>query len=243
MLAWRDEAILLAARRHGEADAIVEMLTAGRGRHCGVVKGGAGRRQAATLQPGNQLDAEWRARLESHIGTARVEVSKARAGSVMADAGALAALTSAAALLIALLPEREPHPALYRATVALFDALAEGGPWPTLYAHWEVGLLGELGYGLDLDSCAATGATEDLIWVSPKSGRAVSRGPGAPYADRLLPLPAFLRTRALGTPAEIADALRLTGHFLGRALAATGAKGPPPARARLVDRLSAPVSR
>lgn len=238
MLAWRDEAILLAARRHGEGDAIVELLTAERGRHCGVVKGGAGRRLGPVLQPGAQLEVEWRARLETHIGTARVEPLRARAGAIMADGRALAALSAAAALLIAFLPEREPHPALYAATGGLFDALAAGEDWPPLYARWELALLAELGFGLDLDACAATGATEDLVWVSPRTGRAVSREAGAPWADRLLPLPAFLRAGGPATPAEVAAALQLTGFFLERhAAPAFGVERPPRARERLVERL------
>jgi DNA repair protein RecO (recombination protein O) len=238
VLAWRDAAILLAVRRHGEGDAIVELLTAERGRHCGVVKGGAGRRLGPVLQPGAQLDVEWRARLEAHIGTARVEPVKSRAGAIMADGRALAALSSATALLVAFLPEREPHPALYETTAALFDALAEGLDWPGLYARWELALLAELGFGLDLDRCAATGATEALIWVSPRTGRAVSREAGAPWADRLLPLPAFLREGGAAAPAEVAAALRLTGHFLERhAAPAFGVERAPAARGRLMERL------
>ena len=235
---WRDEAILLATRRHGEGDAIVELLTAARGRHGGVVKGGAGRRLGPVLQPGAQLDVEWRARLESHIGTARVEPLRSRAGALMGDGPALAALTAAAALLVAFLPERAPHPELYADTVDLFDSLGAAPDWPARYALWELGLLAELGFALDLSACAATGATEDLVWVSPRSGRAVSRAAGAPYADRLLPLPAFLREGGAAGPAEVIAALRLTGHFLERAAAPSfGLDGAPPARARLTERL------
>lgn len=235
MLAWRDEAVLLAARRHGEGDAIVELLTAERGRHAGVVKGGGGRRLGPVLQPGAQLVVEWRARLETHIGTARVEPAQARAGALMGDARALAALSSAAALLVAFLPEREAQPALYPATVALFDALGEPG-WPEAYARWELLLLSELGFGLDLSACAATGATQELVWVSPNSGRAVSRAAGEPYADRLLPLPGFLRGVGVADDAAVGAALRLTGRFLARAAAAFGLDAPPPARARLAER-------
>ena len=236
MISWRDEALLLALRRHGEGDAIVELLTPARGRHAGVVKGGAGRRLGPVLQPGNSLVVEWRARLESHIGTARVEPARSRAGAIMGDGRALAALSSAAALLVAFLPERAPHPELYAATVALADALAEGGPWPESYARWELMLLAELGYGLDLSDCAATGATEELVWVSPRSGRAVSAAAGAPYADRLLALPAFLRGEGAAADADMAAALRLTGLFLGRAASDYGVDGLPAARARLAER-------
>ncbi len=239
MITWRDEALLLATRRHGEGDAIVELLTPSRGRHAAVVKGGAGRRQGPSLQPGNSLVVEWRARLENHIGTARVEPVRSRAGAIMADGDALAALTSAAALAIAFLPERAAQPALYAATVALADALAAGPGWPETYARWELMLLAELGFALDLSECAATGATEGLVWVSPKSGRAVSAEAGAPYADRLLPLPGFLLGAAEPDAAGVAQALRLSGWFLEREAAPSfGLDGLPPARARLAERLA-----
>jgi DNA repair protein RecO (recombination protein O) len=158
----------------------------------------------------------------------------------MADGAALAALSAAASLLVAFLPEREPHPALYGSTTALFDSLAEGGAWPALYAFWELALLAELGFGLDLENCAATGARSELIWVSPRSGRAVSRTAGAPYADRLLPLPAFLLTGEPPEPEAVSAALRLTGYFLERAAApAFGLERMPAARRRLADRLGA----
>lgn len=237
MISWRDEALLLAVRRHGEGDAILELLTAERGRHLGVVKGGRGRRLGPVLQPGAQLVVDWRARLESHMGTARVEPLRSRAGAIMADGRALAALGSAAALLVAFLPERAPAPELYAATVALADALAEDPGWPEAYARWELLLLAELGFGLDLSACAVTGAEAELVWVSPRTGRAVSREAGAPYAGRLLPLPGFLRGAEAADDAGVAAALRLTGHFLERAAApAYGLEGAPAARSRLVER-------
>lgn len=239
MISWRDEAALIGARRHGEADAIVELFTPSRGRHAAVVKGGAGRRLRPALQIGAQLDVEWRARLDEHLGTARVEPVRSRAGALLGDAAALAALSSAAGLLVAFLPEREPHAGLYADTVALLDGLGAPG-WPALYAAWELALLRELGFGLDLSACAATGATEGLVWVSPRSGRAVSQEAGAPYAARLLPLPGFLRGEgAAPEPEAVAAALRLTGFFLGRAAEAAGMEGPPPARRRLAERLGA----
>ncbi len=241
MIAWRDEGALLATRRHGEADAIIEVLTAGRGRHAAIVKGGAGRRMAAILQPGDQLDIAWRARLEDHLGVARVEPAKARAAAIMRDRRALAALSAAAALLCAFLPERAPHPELYSRTLRLFDALAESPDWAAGYARWEVDLLAELGFGLDLSCCAATGTRDALVWVSPRSGRAVSREAGTPWAPRLLALPPFLRSVDAGAaPHEISEALRLTGWFLTHRVApAYGREGLPAARERLAATFAA----
>lgn len=240
MIVWRDEGLTLSTRRHGEGDAIVTVFTAAHGRVAAVVKGGAGRRLSPVLQPGDQIAVDWRARLEEHLGVARVEPIRSRAGAIMADAGALAALGSASALLCAFLPEREAHCGLYAATVALADALGSGGDWRRAYALWEVGLLGDLGYGLDLSACAATGATTDLAWVSPKTGRAVSRAAGAPWADRLLPLPGFITGDGAPTPSAFAKALRLTGWFLDRRAApAVGLSAAPPARGRLAERFGA----
>ena len=237
MIAWRDEGVLLSARRHGEADAIIEALTAAHGRHAGVVKGGGGRRMAQ-LQPGTQIALEWRARLADHLGTVRVEPLRDRAGAIMADACALAALSSAAALLCAFLPEREPCAELYARSVALMDALAAGPGWGAAYARWELDLLATLGFGLDLSACAATGATGALVWVSPRTGRAVSAAAGAPYADRLLALPSFLLGEGEAAPGDLAAALRLTGWFLDRwAAPAFGLEAAPPARARLAARI------
>lgn len=212
---WRDEGILLCVRRHGESSAIIEVLTSGHGRHAGLVRGGAGRAHAAALQPGAQLALDWNARLADHLGIYRVELTRARAASIMASRERLAALNTVSALLVSLLPEREPDPALYRATLAFIDALDGGGPdWPTRYALWELALLAALGFGLDLESCAATGARDDLVYVSPRSGRAVSRDAGAPYAARLLALPQFLIGSGPATPVELRRALELTGWFL-----------------------------
>lgn len=240
MLGWRAEALLLAVRRHGEADAIVELFTAEHGRHAAVVKGGAGRRLGPALQPGTTLDVEWRARLAEHIGTARVEPLRSRAGAIMAEAGRLAALGSATALLCAFLPEREAHPALHAATEALADALEAAPDWPVHYAFWELGLLADLGFGLTLDRCAATGTRDDLVWVSPRSGQAVSAAAGAPYAAKLLPLPGFLIGRGAANSEAVRAALRLTGWFLDhRAAPAFGLERTPAARARLSARLEA----
>ena len=233
---WRDEGILIAARRHGESSAIVEVFTAGHGRHAGVVRGGAGRRMAPVLQPGVRLAVEWSARLEEHIGHLRVEPLPSRTAAIMADAAALATLAATTALLSATLPERDAHPALYARTLELVAALGAAADWPARYAAWELALLAELGFGLDLERCAVTGGTDDLVWVSPKSGRAVGREAGAPWADRLLPLPAFLKGwEAPPERAEVLRGLELTGFFL-EAWVAPGLKREalPEARARAV---------
>lgn len=172
---WRDQGILLAVRKHGETSAILEVFTQTHGIHAGVMRGATSRKIAPILQPGAQLDVQWRARLEDHIGSYSVEPLRSRAAMVMQDRQALAGLNAVCALLVHSLPEREPHPALYERTEALFDILDETELWPLAYLRWEVALLEELGYGLDLDECAVTGKTQDLIYVSPKTGRAVSR--------------------------------------------------------------------
>lgn len=234
---WRDEGILISTRPHGEGSAIVEVFTEHHGRHAGLVRGGASRRMAPLLQPGAQLDVEWRARLEEHLGSFTVHPRRSRAADILADRGALAALGSVTALVSLALPEREAHPWLYHRTVALADALGTAPNWPALYVTWEKALIEEVGFGLDLSACAATGAADDLIYVSPKSGRAVSRTGGADWADRLLPLPEFLRLdQALGTePTEaLRDGLRTTGHFLANWMCpALGRDRLPEARSRL----------
>ncbi|WP_127902207.1 DNA repair protein RecO [Solirhodobacter olei] len=236
---WRDEGVLLSARGHGESAAIIEVFTAGHGRHAGVVRGGGSRRIAPILQPGAQLSLAWRARLDAHIGAFTVEPIRSRAGAILSDRLALAGLNSTAALLAFTLPEREPHPDLYAASLALFDALAEGSDWPLLYLRWELNLLEEMGFGLDLGSCALTGSREDLAYVSPRSGRAVSRGAAGEWADRLLPLPPALLGQGPASAAEIAAGLRLTGHFLENHLAPElGHRPLPEARRRLVALLS-----
>lgn len=231
---WRDEGALLSVRLHGESGVIIEVFTAGHGRHAGVVPGGASRRLTPVLQPGTQLAVAWRARLDAHIGTFTVEPLRSRAG-VLADRGALMALNSICALLHVSLPEREPHPAIYGGTVALLDRLTAGHGWQQDYLDWELMLLEELGYGLDLSECAVTGATDDLAFVSPRSGRAVSRSGAGDWADRLLPLPACLTGVAPADREGLSQGLRLTGHFLARLAADHGQASLPDARMRLVE--------
>jgi DNA repair protein RecO (recombination protein O) len=237
---WRDEGILLAMRPHGESAAIIEVLTAAHGRHAGVVRGGASRKMAATLQPGNGLQLEWRARLEDHLGTFTVEPLRSRA-HLLSDRLALAGLLSACALLRVALPEREPHPALWLDTQRLFDVLGADG-WASTYLRWEVRLLEDLGFGLDLSCCAVTGATEGLAYVSPKSGRAVSVAGAGEWADRMLPLPAGLAGNDALSADALVQGLRLTGFFLDRGLRPVLQDRPlPEARARLADLLSRPA--
>ncbi len=232
---WRDEGVLLNLRRHGETSAIIEVFTAEHGRHAGVVRGGASRKMSAHLQPGAQLDVVWRARLEDHIGTYTAEVIRGRAGMVMDDRLALAGLNAVTSLLGFTLPERESHPTLYRRSVALLDLLHEPEIWPLAYLRWELALLEDLGFGLDLSRCAVTGVETDLIYVSPKSGRAVSRDGAGDWADRLLPLPPVMLRKGDASDAEIAQALGTTGYFLSHHVAATfGDKPLPEARARFV---------
>lgn len=235
---WEDQGLVLSSRRHGEHDAIVSILTEHNGRYAGLVKAGSGRRMAGVLQPGNVVKAVWRARLDEHLGTLSVEMVRSHSAMIMTDADRLAALSSLCALLDALLPERQPQPEIERATHDIVGRLA-GDDWQVGYALWELRVLRELGFGLDLTVCAGTGSQENLIYVSPKSGRAVSAGAGEPYKDRLLPLPAFLRSDVIATKADVADALRLTGHFLNAHVFGPQRQSLPAARERLFERLSA----
>ncbi|MBD3676905.1 MAG: DNA repair protein RecO [Rhodobacteraceae bacterium] len=233
---WRDQGALLSVRRHGENSAIIEVFTEAHGRHAGVVRGGAGRKLAPVLQPGAQLDLAWRARLDEHIGSFTVEPLQSRAAAVMGDRLALAGLNAVTALLGFALPEREAHPALYRATMALLDSLGTTEGWPLVYLRWELGLLEEMGFGLDLGSCAVTGTRDDLVYVSPKSGRAVSRAGAGDWADRLLPLPPCLLGQGPASNDEIAAGLRTTGYFLEKWLAGELLGKPlPAARQRFSD--------
>jgi DNA repair protein RecO (recombination protein O) len=232
---WRGEVILLSVRRHGESSAIIEVFTEEKGRHTGVVRGGTSRKIAPILQPGAQLDVYWRARLEDHIGAFTVEPVRSRAALVMDNRLALSGLNAVTALLSFCLPEREPHPALYRRSGQLLDLLGQDNLWPLAYLQWEAALLNEMGYGLDLDACAVTGATDDLCYVSPKSGRAVSRQGAGEWAERLLPLPPVLLGQGQGPNNEIADGLETTGYFLANRMAPDlGSRPLPDARARFV---------
>lgn len=236
---WEDEAIVLASRLHGETGAIAELLTREHGRHLGLVHGGASRRMRGLLQAGTLVRAQWKARLSEHLGALALDVARSRADVLMEAPVALSGLQAAAGVLAASLAEREPHPPIFEALCALIELAGETEPidWAATYVAFEVGLLAELGFGLDLARCAVTGSPEDLGFVSPKSGRAVSREAAAPYADRLLPLPAFL----LGTQAgavsatEVCQGLALTLHFLDRNVWRPHERAIPPARQRFDD--------
>ena len=242
MIEWRGKGVLLSVRTHGESSAIIEMFTEAQGRYAGVVRGGTSRKIAPILQPGAQLDVTWRARLEAHLGSFTVEPVRSRAAAALSDRLALAGLNAVCAVLAFCLPEREPHPALYRRSEQLLDLLDQPDLWPLAYMRWEVALLEEMGYGLDLSVCAVTGGRDDLAYVSPRTGRAVSRAAAGVWADRLLPLPDVLKGQGAAENAEIVEALRTTGHFLNAHLAADlGDRPLPEARARLIGAISRQV--
>lgn len=236
MIRWRDEGILLAVRKHGETAAIVELFTAAHGLAAGVVRGGAGRRMAPVLQPGAQLAVEWSARLEAHLGHFTVEPERSRVAKVMGDRQALAGLNAVCAMLRFALAEREPHAGLYARSRAILDLLGQGDLWPLAYLQWELALLEEAGFGLDLSACAVTGVREGLRYVSPRSGRAVSAAGAGAWADRLLPLPGVMLGQG-GDDAGIREGLRVTGWFWEHKVAPALSRRLPAARARLIQSL------
>ena len=234
---WSDEALVIGVRKHGESSVIVEAMTRDHGRHLGIVKGGRSARLRPVLQPGNSVDLVWRARLEEHLGVYAVEPRTPRAARVMASAPALHAVHHVGALL-RLLPERDPHSALYETAQLIADHCDEPRVAPALIVRMELAILSELGFRLDLSRCAATGARDDLVYVSPKSGRAVSRDAGEPWRERLLPLPGFLRAReSTPTREDVRDGFRLTGYFLERELFGPRGLPMPDARAALIASL------
>ena len=237
---WSDRGIVLSARRHGESSAVVNALTATHGRHAGLVRGA--KRAGGTFEPGNLVQLRWRARLEEHLGNFQAELMHSFAAAVLDDPLKLAALTSACALVDTALAERERHDKVFESLSGLLIALEQGTStdWQGIYVRFEFDLLTDLGFGLDLSQCAATGRNDTLIFVSPKTGRAVSAAAGEPYRDRLLPLPGFLlKSETPALPKEIADGLRLTGSFLERHVFAPHGKKFPLARTRLIDRIVA----
>ncbi|MHA1517840.1 MAG: DNA repair protein RecO [Alphaproteobacteria bacterium] len=234
---WSDEGIFLGGKPLGEANLIAEILTLEHGRHLGLVRGGRSRRIRPTLQPGNLVRVTWRARLPEHLGGYNVELMEAHGARALDDARALAAIGAIGAL-IKLLPERDPHPEFYATTLRVLRSFGEPDIWPALLVCWELQLLQELGFGLDLSACAATGAADDLIYVSPRSGRAVSREAGSPYGDKLLALPGFLVDQSAPlTVADILAGFTLTGFFLERDVLEPHGLVLPDARARLIDLL------
>lgn len=234
---WRDEGIILAVRGHGETSAIAEVFTAEHGRTLGLIRGGRSRQMRPVLQPGNAVHLTWRARLEEHLGHITLEPTALRAGFIIENALRLSGLASLTAMA-QVLPEREPHRKLYDAMRIVLEAIDHDEVWPALLVRWEMGLLDELGFGLDLSKCASTGTGEDLIYVSPRSGRAVSAGAGAPYASLLLKLPAFLKGGSGATPEEVKAGFALTGHFLERHVFGPRNMGVPQARAHMLRALA-----
>ena len=239
---WSDDAIVLGLRHHGEHSAILDALTREHGRHLGLIRGATSKRLKGALEPGNLLTAHWRGRLDEHLGTFSVELARARAAHFFGDGLKLNVLSAACAVAAATLPEREKHTRAFDAFGHLLDSLSDE---PALlgvadYVRFEAVLLEDLGFGLDLESCAATGARHDLTHVSPKSGRAVSAGAAAPYRDKLFALPAFLLDHtAVPTAQDLVDGLALTGFFLNRSVLEPHGAVLPPARARLAERLAA----
>jgi len=213
---WTDDGIVLGVKRHGEANAILELMTHDHGRHLGLVRGGFGSRLRPVLQPGNSVSAAWRARLDEHLGNYTVEGLRLRAASYFSAPHAIYGVTHLAALM-RLLPERDPHTGLYEVLDGILDQLDDAALAAPMVVRFELQLLSELGFGLDLERCAATGASGDLVYVSPKSGRAVSRTAGEPWADKMLRLPVFLRQHdAIPSGHDLADGFALTGYFLTR---------------------------
>lgn len=235
---WRDEGIVLGTRPHGETAAILEIMTRAHGRHLGLVHGGRSRRQRPVLQPGNRVDLVWRARVDEQMGTFTVEPVDLNAGLLMESAVAVFALQTLAAHL-RLLPERDPHPALYEALGVVLGHLDQPSVAGALCVRFEALILEELGFGLDLSECAVTGANDRLAYVSPRTGRAVSQSAAEPWIDKLLPLPAFLLagTRRHADGESIAQGFRLTGHFLDRNVYGPRGQGAPESRESLIGAL------
>ncbi len=238
---WADEAVILGVRKHGEASVIVEAMTPTHGRHLGLVRGGRSSRMRALLQPGNSVLLTWRARLDEHLGNFTIEADRLRAANLMETPMSLNGLQLVAAHL-RLLPERDPHETLYNAALVILENLDEAEKAARLTIRFELALLEELGFGLDLSQCAATGSLEDLIYVSPKTGRAVSREAGAPWSDKLLALPGFLAPKTIsGLPAlarQVEEGFALSSYFLGRHVWDPRGIRPPDARAGFVNAIA-----
>jgi DNA repair protein RecO (recombination protein O) len=234
---WHDRAFVLNARRHGESAAIVELLTGEHGRHAGLVRGGQSPKLRAVLQPGNEITAVWRGRLSEHLGTIVCEMVRPHAAAMLDDSDRLAGLTAAAALVTAALPEREPYPDVFASFGSLLRALDSAADWLARYVIWERDLLADLGFGLDLGRCAVSGVTTDLAYVSPRTGRAVSRAAGLPHRDKLLVLPGFLWCDEIADRRQIELGMKLTEHFLVHHVFVPQGRTLPAARSRLAERM------
>ena len=236
---WNDTGIILSVRPHAETAAIVNVLTAEHGRQAGLVRGGQSSKMRGLLQPGNVVTINWRARLEEHLGTMTFDLMRANAATVLDDAFRLAGLSSVCAIMEAALPEREPAGGVYEATdliVQMITDLDAGEHWVGAYVRWEIGMLGVAGYALGLDKCAVTGDTEDLAYVSPRTGVAVTAAGAGIHAHRLLPLPSFLGgVSEKNLEEDLLDGMELTGHFLEKKVFGLAHQPLPPARERLID--------
>ena len=240
---WAGEGYVLSVKKHGETSAIIEVFTRDHGRHLGLVRGGVGRKLRPVLQPGNKIKVEWRGRLSEHLGSFGVEALNSRAAELMDDRLSLAGLNSACAIARETLPEREAHTGVFDAFEVLIENLHEIEIWPALYIQWEAGLLSAMGYGLDLSRCAATGVTQNLTHVSPRSGRAVCAEAAEPFLDKLYKLPPFMQPMNMRndrsiTPEDIAAGLRLTGYFLETRVQWGVNRTLPEARERMINLLS-----
>jgi DNA repair protein RecO (recombination protein O) len=238
---WEAPAIVLAASRFGEGDAVATVMTAAHGLHRGLARGGASRAGAPVWQTGNLVQIRWVARLSDQLGSFSAELIHPGAAMVMDDALTLAMLTAACAVAEGVLPEREPHPRVFEALVGLVANLPRGADMLTDLVRWEALLLAELGYGLDLTQCAVTGEKAGLAYVSPRTGRAVTAAASGLWKDRLMRLPGFLAGANTAGPADWRDGLRLTGHFLERDAFGHLHKGLPQARLMLYERVAALV--
>lgn len=235
---FHEEAFVLSARGHGDTGAVVDLLTETHGRHAAYVAGGASRRMRPHLQAGARVIVDYRARTSDHLGSARLEPAGEGPSALFDDPLALTGLSAAAAVAQGALPEREAHPGAFLAFEALMGAFAIPEVWPAIFVRFEAGLLEDLGFGLDLSACAVTGGIDDLVWVSPRTGRAVSSDAGRPYADRLLKLPPFLLGAQAGLrEGDVRAGLDLTGHFLEQFVFHPRNRPLPPARVWMIDRL------
>jgi DNA repair protein RecO (recombination protein O) len=242
---WRDDGLVIGLKRHGEASVILELMTAAHGRYRGLVRNGHSKSMQPVLQQGNSVIAVWRARLDEHLGTFAIEASRLRAGEIMLSATALHGV-NLLGFWARLLPERDPHPAVYEAMLLVAEYLSDSALAPALLVRFELAVLSELGFGLDLRQCAATGQRDDLIYVSPRSGRAVSRAAGEPYRSKLLPLPGFLTGEKLQQMPPVTDLLSgfaLTGYFLERHILAPRALASPDGRRALIVELQRQAAR
>ncbi len=235
---FHEEAFVLSARAHGDTGVVVDMLTETQGRRGAYVAGGASRKMKPFLQPGSRVLADYRARTSDHLGSARLEAIGEGVSALFDDPLALHGLAAAAAVAQGALPEREPHPGAFLAFEALMAAFQIPDVWPAIFVRFEAGLLEDLGFGLDLSRCAATGTMDDLIYVSPRTGRAVSREAGAPYADKMLTLPPFMLGAQAGLGAgDVGAGLDLTGHFLEQFVFHPQNRPIPQARVWMIDKL------